>query len=575
MQHTPVPLHHPKTRLPPRTTERPRGEYSPPYTLCLIPMRHRRLLFLILLALPYLLAAQHWQTDWSRSGMLDPARWRNDLGSFRIADGLLHYSSSVPVRGKYASLMTRLTLPESPLWRGQVHPPREVTTAYSALLLLATEQVIDHERTQYLALDFGSDGTHRLSLRRIAVTEVQESGFVKTSIQRIGPPLLRDETHSLDAVYDLDYQLYYDTTEGWVLLLEYSTGAKRTSVRLTKESPAPHLVTSSGYGFLCYRHSAPSDDWSFGTQQILPREGADLPLPDPSIDPNEPSDEPEEPNDEPEGPDPNTPDEPTDEENAEALALLSELCPYPEKDQPEYIELFNPYKRAIELSQFKLAIGKDNSHYRRKRLPRHQLQPQSYIVLCPEPDKLLAKYPQLPHSSVLQLKFPALRNQQGLVALIVQDTLIIDLARYDNAALRVRKSTPRGVAWCRPERPMSDESELWFSAASCTPGSENDRRPWSPAEAEEGASLDQLAQLRSELSSGAGLTQHWQVYSLLGRPLITSRGREDRSWVKTFASHPQQALRQLLPHYRGIILLCIQLQRGEDSQLSQVYKVVL
>jgi hypothetical protein len=186
-----------------------------------------------------------------------------------------------------------------------------------------------------------------------------------------------------------------------------------------------------------------------------------------------------------------------------ASILINEIMYDPEEGKPEYVELYVPGERILDLRDLAIHLveeGGSPDHpvplSSRSRLVR----PGQYLVLT-------ACVPHLEEAYGLEVSgqwvevagLPGLRNSSGCIFVTDRAGQVVDMAVYSDEMHMELLDDPRGISLERisAERPGKDPDN-WHSAASlaayATPGRENSQ---SSAESES----DQILELQAEVFS--------------------------------------------------------------------------
>jgi hypothetical protein len=163
--------------------------------------------------------------------------------------------------------------------------------------------------------------------------------------------------------------------------------------------------------------------------------------------------------------------------------VFNEIMYHPISGCPEFIELYNRSKRAINLANFRLGL-KDLFSGELKFLSENIEEdklffPDEYIVLTAKPESMLKCYPQAIVNSIIGFKdMPVLADDGQKILLLSRDLTIIDQMVYKDAMQFALLTSSIGVSLERLDCNKSSEDPTnWHSASSssgyCTPGAKN------------------------------------------------------------------------------------------------------
>ncbi|MEL6533887.1 MAG: lamin tail domain-containing protein [Bacteroidota bacterium] len=147
----------------------------------------------------------------------------------------------------------------------------------------------------------------------------------------------------------------------------------------------------------------------------------------------------------------------------------------------DFVEIYNRSERYLDLTDW--IIGTDTSQSQGVRLSTRAegwaIPPQGYRVLTPEPEALLAFFPETPAGSIWQvLDMPNLTNDEGSVALWLPNGDRMDALAYEESWHSALLPETKGVSLERLDFEAKTQwSENWQSAAKAlgygTPGQPN------------------------------------------------------------------------------------------------------
>ena len=165
-----------------------------------------------------------------------------------------------------------------------------------------------------------------------------------------------------------------------------------------------------------------------------------------------------------------------------ASVLINEIMYDPEEGKPEYVELFLPGDKLVDLQDLAIHLEEEGDS------PEHPiaLSPHSRLFLPGQFLVLTNCVPQLEEAYGLEVSgqwvevpgLPGLKNSSGNIYLTDRAGQVVDMAVYKDEMHMELLDDPRGISLERisAKRPGSDP-ENWHSAASisgyATPGQEN------------------------------------------------------------------------------------------------------
>ena len=513
------------------------------------------LLFLCL-NIPALLQAQSWQADFSSEGTPSEEVWRYDRTSFVIHEGWLQLQAPEPETTGQATLMTNVHLPSSPVWAGRVRLDLEPTSRNFAYLLLAASKVIDSNTFEYVALDFGGYLRGCIALVRLELSRQPSTPHPLITYRRLGSSLIASK-EILSQGHTYDYKVTYTPSSGWELSLRDATRGEALEPIGTNESYLPKLASKNTFGLCCTYTMRHTKDWAFRDLKIYPAGGSN---------PNE-------------GETPKPPHEPNEGDQSRPSLLLSEIMPHPKANSPEYIELYNVADTDCELSDFLLAIGRDENSYRTIALPQHAVPTKGYIVLTKDPEALAITYPHAPREKFVQVTLPRLLNKSGLIVLAKgEDDQVIDLLHYSEALLPRGLKSKAGIALERKDYTKIKEEGNWKAASAssgyATPGMPNSLETASDTSSDKRARTT-LADLLQTLETSPQATCTFGVYTMAGTLLARGSSLAKDSWLMNLRQTPLESLRLLVRSASGPFVLHVTLKSkdGEEIEKSLVFRL--
>ena len=513
------------------------------------------LLFLSL-HIPALLRAQSWQADFSSEGTPPEDVWRYDRSYFVLHEGWLQLQAPEPETSDQATIMTNVHLPASPVWTGRVRLDLEPTSRNYSYVLLAVSKVIDAQTFEYIALDFGGYRRGCLALLQIVLTRHPSPTHPQITYRSPSSVLISSK-EVLSQGHTYDYRVSYTPSSGWELALrDVTRGGKFESVG-TNEAFLPELVRRNTFGLSCTFTMRHTKDWAFRDLRIYPAgEGT----PD-------------------EGEAPQPPHDPNEGGQSGPTLLLSEVMPRPKAKSPEYIELYNVADTDCELSDFLLAVGRDEQSYRTIALPQKSISAKSYIVITKDPEALASTYPQAPREKFVQAPLPRLLNKSGLIALVKGEDQVIDLLHYSEVLLPRGLKTKAGVALERRDYTKAEEEGNWKAASAssgyATPGMPNSLESSSDTSTSDKGERTTLADLLQTLEASPLATCSFGVYTMTGILLARGNSLAKDSWLKNLRTTPLESLRLLVRSASGPFILHVTLhpKEGEKIERSLVFRL--
>lgn len=164
--------------------------------------------------------------------------------------------------------------------------------------------------------------------------------------------------------------------------------------------------------------------------------------------------------------------------------VINEILYDPVAGVPEFIEVYNRSRKAVDLSNLYLARRKEDGQLDVPATLGDQpllLLPGGYAAFTTAPEALCAYYDCLQTAAIYKINLPALINGEGTIVLLNERGQILDELHYsDKMHLAIADNT-RGVSLERlqPDGPTQDKYN-WHSAAAAvkyaTPGYRNSQR---------------------------------------------------------------------------------------------------
>ncbi len=155
---------------------------------------------------------------------------------------------------------------------------------------------------------------------------------------------------------------------------------------------------------------------------------------------------------------------------AVAQVIINEVMPVPPAGEPEWVELYNPGERALELTNWWLTDLRTAVS-----LPRFLLPPRGYAVLTRD-TAALREARRLPEGTTLvELRLPTLNNTSDAVILRRPDSVLVDslfyTMRWGRAGVSLERREPTLPAWA------PDNLAPCQAPAGATPGEVNSVTP--------------------------------------------------------------------------------------------------
>jgi hypothetical protein len=163
--------------------------------------------------------------------------------------------------------------------------------------------------------------------------------------------------------------------------------------------------------------------------------------------------------------------------------VINELLFDPTAEGVDFVEIYNRSNRVIDLKDLLLAnydtVNKVITKYNEISQQPFQILPSEYYVLSTDSSAVKKFYKTTnPQGFINMATFPAMNNDEGLVAITSKGGKVIDLVSYTSAMQYPLLTNVDGVSLERisPERPSKDVTN-WHSAAEAvgyaTPGYKN------------------------------------------------------------------------------------------------------
>lgn len=266
--------------------------------------------------------------------------------------------------------------------------------------------------------------------------------------------------------------------------------------------------------------------------------------------------------------------------------LLSEIMPYPEVDGTEFIELFNPSEKTIDLRNYGFMLRREGRPS--KAIPlevtNYLMRPKDFMVLTPWRESLVEQFPSLDSYKIAELSaFPSLPNTEGQLVLIrLSDKATLESFAYDYKSY-APDTKKRGYSLERIDYTQRAHDESNWQAASkeagyATPGKPNsrhvppDKDKEKETDSENPSSLRYIVRRILATDSIEGSKVRLTFFSLKGEKLATWHHHTAHQWAKEFE---KGANAPLLPNRReAIVLLCLEIREGQKGK-PHSYSILL
>ncbi len=495
--------------------------------------------------------------DIDKDGRPSEKSWRGNRQDFSISKARLSLDS--PNSYGRRLLFTDLKLGKECTWSGRVifdALPTKQNFAYILLADLPQYQTSDKGiRTyEYLALSIFGQGRRNIALVTLKLNIKGDN--IKTAqvkLERDHSLLQSPSFDVLDEALDLDFKIRYDYEKG------------KLSFYLRE---ANHKQWLPEIGTLDWRELLPQEEHhSFGFlldhtksfRQAM--HFAQLSVTNSSAESNEqpPVDNP---NDNEQDKDK---DDDKQEETVDKSIILTEVMPNPKAGSAEYIELYNPNDKVIDLTPYQIGIG--SNEYKIKKLGLRtagSIPAKSYLVLSTSPKAVLETYPSCPEASVTQVSLPQMNNK-GCYIYLYKDGAVIDGLYYDPKQQPRGLQSKRGIAW---EREGLEEENLediqWHIGAKSSdyasaglPNTQGTTEE-TPNKNQAGKGQDEakrLQEAQKRLREDKDLVVKLQLYDLTGALLYENEGKQARLFLAKPYSSEAMAQLPAIQHQQTLIVL--------------------
>jgi hypothetical protein len=159
--------------------------------------------------------------------------------------------------------------------------------------------------------------------------------------------------------------------------------------------------------------------------------------------------------------------------------VLNEVLFNPRSNGVDFIEIKNRSLKFVDLQGWAVSGYKDGVVSESKTISEQPIiiAPQGLLALTPSKSILQSEYPSSPERFIYEAEIPALRDDEGTIALLDEDKKIIDHSYYSEKMHSVFLQNTEGVSLERisAENPSNEESN-WRSCNTilfATPGSVN------------------------------------------------------------------------------------------------------
>lgn len=466
--------------------------------------------------------AQTWQPDWSRADALLNGLWRHDIEHFAVSNGALVLNA--PAGRAHSVISTSVQLGDRVQWSGkitteQMPSPRN----YILVLLSCTAYDLRANTFDFLALALGGKYRDTVALAIIRLSKTP-SGY-KYITWRGERTIISHEGFPSTLSSGMRYIVRYDAAGELSLLLNASKSGHL--VRVGEASATLSFVPHNSFGFYCAYSPARRTGVRFSEISITNHW-------------EEEGEAQKEPNDLPE----------KEHEVEVGSPWISEIMANPLENSPEYIELYNPHKAALPLTNIKLGVGTDESkirHYALDMLP--PIAPESYIVLTSNPSALQRSYPQARGEHIVTFALPRLRNAGCHIRLLSGDE-VCDSLHYTPSLMDKGLKSRRGIAlertaWVK----NTGQTGLWRSATKdagyATPTRANSHIDGASAPSTQSEAPPTLSELISRMETAPDLSVSAYLYNSSGKAYTQLIDQTAREWIAYLYASPHAALRSV------------------------------
>ncbi len=466
--------------------------------------------------------------------------WRGNRQDFSISKEELSFNTS-KTSGK-SRLFTDILLENETTWSGRVRFDKLPTKRNYAYILLA--DIPQHQKEsknmlsyEYLALSIGGQGRRNVAL---VVVELQVyfkliNNGKKIRITKI--ELGRDDNlinaptfYTLEESLQFDFKVHYD----------YQKAKLSLNFRYPNQPPSlSHIGTINWQGLVPQKQAH-----SFGllvshTKSFRKAMHFDKLC----ITRGEQEDNEQIPEDKPDKP------EDKEEEAVDKPIIITEVMPNPKAGSEEYIELYNPNNKAIDLTPYQIGIGSNDYHIKKVGLRSLDFIPaKSYLVLSRNPEAVIEIYPSCPKDLAMELKLPYMNNK-GCYICLYQNNELVDGLYYEPKQLPRGLQSKRGLAWEREGLEHYDDlgKILWHIGAKASdyaspglPNSKGEKGGTAPKDKKtkkdnkkknaKGEEIS-LENAQARLEQEKELLVEVKLYDLTGALLYKSKGDEARTFL--------------------------------------------
>ncbi len=146
--------------------------------------------------------------------------------------------------------------------------------------------------------------------------------------------------------------------------------------------------------------------------------------------------------------------------------FVNEILINPFEEGSEFVELYNPTNKFIQLSSLVLGTWDEQGVWKEKTsLPNYLLQPHSYVVLTNNKQEVINHY-TVPHiTQIIEIDLPVLTNEGGTIVLATSEGEILETIQYHEDLHATFLSETKGVSL---ERESIDCLDCWQSASETT-----------------------------------------------------------------------------------------------------------
>ena len=160
------------------------------------------------------------------------------------------------------------------------------------------------------------------------------------------------------------------------------------------------------------------------------------------------------------------------EKAAEGDIIINEILFNPKPNGVDFVELYNKSDKYINLKNWKIGNINNDNIINEKILTNADLifPPGEYLVLTADPIILKINYPQSVETNFLSTTMPSFPDDSGSVAILNNDTILIDYFTYDKKYHSEFIKDPEGVSLERISFSQKTNDRQNWASASATSG---------------------------------------------------------------------------------------------------------